>query len=185
MGVALMRSSFSPNIKERLDFSCALTDRGGEMAAQASHIPVHLGSVHVTAQHVLGAMKLSRGDVVILNDPYRGGTHLPDVTVFAPVFLAGSRSPSMGVLCRAHHADVGGATPGSMGAASDLYGEGVVIPPVRIRRGGILNQEVLDLILANTRTPEEREGDLKAQISVVDLGCRRLEQLAAERPSTS
>lgn len=180
MGVALMRGAFSPNIKERLDFSCALTGRDGGMAAQASHIPVHLGSTHVTARHVLREMRLDRGDVVILNDPWRGGTHLPDVTLFAPVFLRGVRGPAMGVLARAHHADVGGGTPGSMGPATDVHGEGIVLPPVKLFRRGREEADVRNIFLANSRTPLERAGDLLAQASAVRLGVARLGELARE-----
>ena len=104
MGAVLRRAAFSPNIKERLDFSCALTGPEGDMAAQASHIPVHLGSVHVTGRHLLANVELHPGDLVLLNDPYRGGTHLPDVTLFAPVYAPGRKLPCMGVMCRAHHA---------------------------------------------------------------------------------
>ena len=182
MGVLLRRSAFSPNIKERLDFSCALAGPDGDLAAQASHIPVHLGSVHVTGSHLLEHVEMQPGDLVLLNDPYRGGTHLPDVTVYAPVFLEGGArtKPTMGVLCRAHHADVGGAWPGSMGPVRDVHGEGLIIPPVRLVRSGHLDEDVLAMVLANTRTPDERRGDLLAQVATVELGRKRLEELAEE-----
>ncbi|MAG58728.1 MAG: 5-oxoprolinase [Planctomycetes bacterium] len=180
MGVVLMRAAFSPNIKERLDFSCALTGPDGDMAAQASHIPVHLGSVHVTGRHLLERVDLKPGDLVLLNDPYRGGTHLPDVTLFAPVFLAGVKGPALGAMVRAHHADIGGGWPGSMGPATDLYGEGLVIPPVRLVREGVIDDDVLQMVLANTRTPDERRGDLLAQKSAVERGRDRLKGLAEE-----
>jgi len=181
MGVVLTRAAFSPNIKERLDFSCALTGPDGDMAAQASHIPVHLGSVHVTGRHVLSEVALLPGDMVLLNDPWRGGTHLPDITLFAPVFVRGVKGPAMGVMVRAHHADVGGAWPGSMGPAIDVHGEGLVIPPIRLIREGVMDQDVLDLVLANSRTPEERLGDLLAQRAAVERGRARIEELAVEQ----
>ena len=179
MGIRLKESSFSPNIKERLDFSCALTGPDGRMVAQASHIPVHLGSTHITARLLLSEMDLSPGDVVLLNDPWRGGTHLPDITAFAPVFLEGEETPSFGALVRAHHADVGGASPGSMGDARDVFGEGLVIPPVRLVRRGQWDQDLLQMVLANTRTPEERRGDLLAQVAAAVYGCTRVQELGA------
>ena len=180
MGAVLRRAAFSPNIKERLDFSCALTGPEGDMAAQASHIPVHLGSVHVTGRHLLANVELHPGDLVLLNDPYRGGTHLPDVTLFAPVYAPGRKLPCMGVMCRAHHADVGGAWPGSMGPVHDLHGEGLVIPPVRLVREGCMDEDLLAMVLANTRTPDERRGDLLAQAAAVELGRDRLGGLFEE-----
>src|SRR5690606_9997929 len=149
-------SSFSPNIKERLDFSCALTGPTGRMVAQASHIPVHLGSTHLTAGLLLKEVPMKPQDVILLNDPWRGGTHLPDITAFAPVFFPGDKTPSFGVMIRAHHADIGGASPGSMGNAYDVYGEGLVIPPVRLVREGEWDPDVTSMILSNTRTPHER-----------------------------
>ena len=177
MGVRLRLSAYSPNIKERLDHSCALTGPDGRMVAQASHIPVHLGSAHITAQHLMSEIAMSPGDVIILNDPWRGGTHLPDITMFAPVFVKRRKQPLMGVLVRAHHADVGGATAGSMGPARDVHGEGLVIPPVKLLQGGTWNDDVLAMVLANTRTPEERLGDLRAQVAAIQLGLERVEDL--------
>ncbi|MEE2713409.1 MAG: hydantoinase B/oxoprolinase family protein [Planctomycetota bacterium] len=177
MGVLLRRSAFSPNIKERLDFSCALTGSQGDMAAQASHIPVHLGSVHVTGRHLLERVDMRPGDLILLNDPYKGGTHLPDVTVFAPVFVPRRRGMMMGVMCRAHHADIGGAWPGSMGPVNDVHGEGLIIPPVRLVREGEMDEDILAMVLANTRTPDERRGDLLAQAAAVELGRRRVLEL--------
>lgn len=174
MGIVLRRTAFSINIKERLDFSCAVTGREGALVAQASHIPVHLGSAHLTAAMLMERLTLARGDVVLVNDPWAGGTHLPDITLFAPVFALGGAEPAFGLLVRAHHADVGGANPGSMGPALDLFGEGLVIPPVKLVRGGVLQQEVLDIVLANTRTPEERRGDLLAQLAAIRHGEARL-----------
>ena len=179
MGVVLMRSAFSANIKERRDFSCALVGPGGRLLAQASHIPVHLGAVHPCASQILSALDLEPGDVVLVNDPWCGGTHLPDVTLFAPLFVAGE--PRLGAMVRAHHADVGGATPGSMGRAEDLFGEGIVIPPLRLVRRGEMQDEILRFFLANTRTPGERRGDLRAQLSAVELGRERLRALVDQQ----
>lgn len=178
MGVVLRQAAFSANIKERLDFSCAITDRDGYMVAQAAHIPVHLGSCHLTAGFILGHMDLYDGDVVCLNDPYRGGTHLPDVTFFMPVFLGEESTPSFGVISRAHHADIGGGVPGSMGNFDEIFKEGLIIPPVKIVAGGEVNPDVLSLILANVRTPIERQGDLMAQLASVRRGVQRIRETA-------
>lgn len=175
MGVVMQRSAYSPNIKERLDFSCALFDPGGEMVAQAAHIPVHLGSMPMSVRAALDAFDLAPGDAVILNDPYAGGTHLPDITLVTPVF-DGDRLVGIAAN-RAHHADVGGAFPGSMGIARDIAAEGVRIPPTRLYRAGKLQEEVLNLILANVRVPEERKGDLEAQIAANLKGAARLREL--------
>ena len=120
MGVTLNRTAFSPNIKERRDFSCAIFDREGEMIAQAAHIPVHLGSMPMSVKSAIGSMSWAEGDMVILNDPFKGGTHLPDVTIVAPVF-AGDRTPSFYVANRAHHADVGGMSSGSMPLSTSIF----------------------------------------------------------------
>lgn len=181
MGAALMRSSFSPNIQERRDFSCAIFDARGRMISQAAHIPVHLGSIPLCVRAALDAFELERGDVVVLNDPYRGGTHLPDVTLVTPLFFGREKRPSFLCANRAHHADIGGAWPGSMSPAFDLHGEGLVIPPMRLYRRGRLDRALLDLLLANMRVPREREGDLLAQVSANRIGIGRLEQLAAEQ----
>jgi N-methylhydantoinase B len=183
MGVALCRSAFSPNIKERRDFSCALFDASGNLVAQAAHIPVHLGSTALSVQAAIGAVEMDRGDVVILNDPYAGGTHLPDVTVVAPVFLSHRRRPFGYVANRAHHADIGGAAPGSMGLATEVYQEGFRIPPVRLVRRGMLQGDVLGLFLANTRVTDERRGDLLAQLAALRLGDARLRELAGREGS--
>ncbi|MBK8178293.1 MAG: hydantoinase B/oxoprolinase family protein [Planctomycetes bacterium] len=181
MGAALMRSSFSPNIQERRDFSCALFDGEGRMLSQAAHIPIHLGSIPLCVRAVLQRFTLERGDVVVLNDPYRGGTHLPDVTLVTPVFLSRSARPQFLCANRAHHADIGGAWPGSMSPAYDVHGEGLVIPPTRLMRRGELVREVHELLLANMRVPREREGDLLAQISANRIGAERLGALAHEQ----
>lgn len=179
MGAVLMRSAVSPNVKERLDFSAAITDGRGRMVAQASHIPVHLGSAHLTAQGLLSSMKLRPGDAVVLNDPFRGGTHLPDVTIFVPVFAGATAAPRFGIILRAHHADIGGASPGSMGPAADIHAEGLVIPPVRLVKGGILDGEILSLLLANVRGAAERKADLLAQLGAARRGAERLAALVA------
>lgn len=188
MGVVLRRSSYSPNIKERRDFSCALFDPQGQMVAQAAHIPVHLGSMPLSVQAALahfgveGRPPLLPGDAVLLNDPYRGGTHLPDITLVTPVFQTseGDQPAQLVgfVASRAHHADVGGMTPGSMPVAREIYQEGLIIPPVRLLRAGEIDQDVLALVLANVRTPQERLGDLWAQVAANRRGAERLLSLA-------
>jgi N-methylhydantoinase B len=175
MGVALCRSAFSPNIKERRDFSCALFDAEGEMIAQAAHIPVHLGSTPLSVRAAIEGRPMRRGDVVVLNDPYAGGTHLPDVTVVAPIDLGARR---VGYAAnRAHHADIGGMSPGSMPLAAEIHQEGFRLPPVHLVRGGRLQDDVVDLFLANTRVVEERRGDLLAQLAALRLGGNRLAEL--------
>ena len=115
MGAALRRTAFSPNIKERRDYSCALFDGDGEVIAMGDHMPVHLGSMSMSVRAALDTFSLARGDVAMLNDPFRGGTHLPDITTVAPVFIGREKRPAFFVASRAHHADVGGTYPGSMG----------------------------------------------------------------------
>ncbi len=178
MGVVLQRTGFSPNIKERLDFSCAVFDENAEMVAQAAHIPVHLGSMPLSVKSAIENVSMKRSDVVILNDPYRGGTHLPDVTMVAPVFLEEDR-PSFYVANRAHHADVGGYMPSSMPLSTSIYQEGVIIPPVKLVSEGEPARDILRLILANVRTPDEREGDVSAQLAACETGIRRLAELHA------
>ncbi|PKB77993.1 MAG: 5-oxoprolinase [SAR202 cluster bacterium Io17-Chloro-G9] len=181
MGVALQRTSYSPNIKERRDYSCAVFDPEGQMVAQAAHVPVHLGAMPASVQAALETFPkgLNPGDVVILNDPYLGGTHLPDITLVAPVYLEeeGARSLVGFVSNRGHHADVGGMTPGSLPLSTELYQEGTIIPPIKLARRGRINQEVLQLICRNSRTPEERRGDLAAQIAAIRVGERRLREV--------
>ena len=199
MGTVLRKASYSPNIKERRDFSCALFDAQGRMIAQAAHIPVHLGSMPLSVLEGIETFRLSEdpkglqpGDVIILNDPFRGGTHLPDITMVSPVFLppsvsppisggnGGSRRGAIGfVASRAHHADVGGITPGSMPLAREIYQEGLIIPPIKLIQAGKLDQGVFDLILANVRTPQERSGDLWAQVAANQRGAERLVELVA------
>ena len=203
MGTALRRTSFSPNIKERRDYSCAVFDQDGRVIAQGDHMPVHLGSMPMAVAAALREVEIGPGDVVALNDPFAGGTHLPDVTLVAGVFeqSAGSRQQTAGkksrsapaarrlppasclffVANRAHHADIGGATPGSMGLATDIYGEGVRIPPIRIVRRGDLCKDVMKLILANVRSSNERRADFEAQIGSLKTGATRLLEIVERR----
>lgn len=177
MGAALVRSAFSPNITERRDCSCALFDGRGTMIAQAAHVPVHLGSTPLSVEVAIREIDFEPGDVVILNDPFRGGTHLPDITAISAVFLGTGKKPSYYVANRAHHADVGGMTPGSMGPSTEIFQEGLRLPPVRLVRRGAMQHELLDLVLANVRTPDERFGDLSAQIAANRTGEARLVEL--------
>lgn len=187
MGAALRRTAFSPNIKERRDYSCAVFDGSGQVIAMGDHMPVHLGSMPMSVAAAIDAGPMDVGDIVMLNDPFRGGTHLPDITLVAPAFVGknrrasdarGPRSrhsrPDFYVASRAHHADVGGAFPGSMGLCREIYQEGVRIPPVKLMRCGEMNREVLAMLLNNVRTPDEREGDLGAQIAACHTGIERL-----------
>lgn len=180
MGVTLCRTGFSPNIKERLDYSCAIYDARGETIAQADHIPVHLGAMPLSVRAAIEHAPMGPGDMVVLNDPFRGGTHLPDITLVAPVYLARGRTPAFYVANRAHHSDVGGMSPGSMPLAREVYQEGLIIPPVTLVRRGSLVPDVLAMILANVRTPDEREGDLTAQIASNRVAERRLLQAVAK-----
>ena len=162
-GARLQRSAISPNIRERADFSVAVFDADGELVAQAAHIPVHLGSAGDAVAAVRAQFALRPGDVALLNDPYAGGTHLPDVTMVAPVFVRGSERPEWYVVNRAHHADIGGSAPGSMAIAADLHAEGLVLPPVLLRARGVLQQDLLRLFARNVRGAAERLVDLQAQ----------------------
>jgi len=155
MGVTLCRTSFSPNIKERRDYSCAVFDSAGRMVAQGEHMPVHLGSMPLSVEAAIAYSRMEPGDVVALNDPFRGGTHLPDITLVQPVYMRNAASPDFYVANRAHHADVGGITPGSMPLSRSIYQEGIRIPPLKLVRRGEIVRDVLDLILANVRTPVE------------------------------
>src|SRR5580692_1023667 len=212
MGATLRRTAFSPNIKERRDYSCAVFDGDGEVIAMGDHMPVHLGSMPMSVRAAIAACELSGGmqpgDVVMLNDPFRGGTHLPDITLVAPVFVMegvmerekpigrrprgrlhapnlrgrgarGPTSPDFYVASRAHHADVGGAYPGSMGLCREIYQEGVRLPPVKLMSAGKMQLDVLALLLNNVRTPEEREGDLGAQLAACHTGAERLREVCA------
>ncbi|MBV9017720.1 MAG: hydantoinase B/oxoprolinase family protein [Alphaproteobacteria bacterium] len=179
MGAVLKRTSFSPNIKERMDASCAVFDARAQLVAQAEHVPVHLGSMLRSVEKTVAAAGgLDDGDVVIVNDPFTNGSHLPDITVVAPVYAEGRHIAY--VATRAHHADVGGMEPGSMpGNSHEIYQEGLVIPAVKLYRRGELQDDVMRLILANVRTPEERRGDLNAQLASLHIGERRIRELAA------
>lgn len=230
MGIALRRTAHSPNIKERRDYSCAVFDASGRVVAQGDHMPVHLGSMPMAVRAALEETEVSPGDVVVLNDPYAGGTHLPDVTLVMGVYMGGkgqrgrgkeevgrgkgeggrgeesSRpsdrrtpapssfsnhpfplspfplpliSPLFFVANRAHHADIGGASPGSMGVAADIYGEGMRIPPVHLVRGGRVNEDVMRLLMANVRASDERRADFEAQVGSLRTGAARLLEIVA------
>ena len=178
MGAVLGRTALSPNIKERKDFSCALFNAKGETFAQGSHIPVHLGAMPLSVQASLKTVSFENGDLVILNDPYQGGTHLPDITCISPVFV--ENKLTFFVANRAHHSDVGGMSPGSMPLASEVFQEGLIIPPVKLVRKGNLDEDILNLILSNVRTPEERKGDILAQIAANNTGKQRLNETATK-----
>ena len=174
MGVALQRTAFSPNIKERRDYSSAIFSHDGSLIAMGDDMPVHLGSMPMSVRAVLDELQLEAGDVAILNDPYRGGTHLPDITMVAPVLVRGRKQAAFYVANRAHHADVGGMYPGSMGLCREIAQEGLRIPPLKLMRSGQLDQQLLSLILNNVRTPREREGDLTAQLGACRIGVERM-----------
>jgi N-methylhydantoinase B len=180
MGASLRRTALSPNIKERRDYSCAVFDGHGRVIAMGDHMPVHLGSMPMSVKAAIDAIAFAPGDIAILNDPYAGGTHLPDITMVLGVFCADQGAPVFYVANRAHHADVGGKFAGSMGPATTIDEEGVRISPVRIVRGGTIDCEVLDGILRKVRTPWEREGDLAAQIGACRVGEQRMLQLVAK-----
>ena len=181
MGAVLVRGAYSSNIKERRDCSTALFDAGGRMVAQAAHIPVHLGALPEAVQAVI-AREPQPGDVFVLNDPFRGGSHLPDVTLVSTLVLG--EQPAGFAVTRAHHSDIGGKSPGSMPSDSrSIFEEGLVIPPVRLVRGGRVAEDVLELILANVRTPGIRRGDLRAQLAANQIAQVRIAELAA-RPAT-
>jgi N-methylhydantoinase B len=181
MGSVLRRTAFSPNIKDRLDFSCALFDAKGELCAQAAHIPVHLGSMAFALADIVNRFDWHEGDVVILNDPFLGGTHLPDVTVLAPVFAESALAGF--VVNRAHHANIGSDSPGSMPNSSSLEEEGLVISPQYLYQQGKLNQELATLLRTleqkQTDTNEDIGGDFAAQISALYTGRQRLQELIA------
>lgn len=175
MGAVLRRAAFSPNIKDRLDFSCAVFDADGGLCAQAAHIPVHLGSMAYAMADIVSGRDWSPGDQVIVNDPYLGGTHLPDVTLIAPVFSKGKLAGF--VANRAHHADIGSETPGSMPLSGTLEEEGMVIPPTFLVRGGERDAALLGELVGRTRNAAGSRGDLSAQLSANDVGARRLKEL--------
>ncbi len=197
MGAALRRTAFSPNIKERRDYSCAVFDAGGQVIAMGDHMPVHLGSMPMSVRAAIDRLELAPGDVAMLNDPFAGGTHLPDITLVAPFYhsvpsspfsvggkakkrrTAHGRRPDFYLAARAHHADIGGMHAGSMGLCREIYQEGLRLPPVKLVRGGELDRDVLALVLSNVRTPREREGDLGAQIAACHTGAIRLRETCA------
>ncbi|MBI3968799.1 MAG: hydantoinase B/oxoprolinase family protein [Chloroflexi bacterium] len=176
MGVALVRTSYSPNIKERRDSSCAVFDGSGRLVAQAAHIPVHLGAMPFSVRAAIQRYTLEPGDAVILNDPFLGGTHLPDITIVSPVYISDEpgAKPFGYVASRAHHADVGGMTPGSIPMSTELYQEGIIIPPVKLVERGVIHEGILELICRNSRMPDERRGDLSAQLAAHRVGEARL-----------
>ncbi|GGN09050.1 hydantoinase B/oxoprolinase family protein [Halarchaeum nitratireducens] len=178
MGQVLIRGAYSPNIKEREDCSTALFDADGRLVAQAEHIPVHLGAMPRAVEAVRD-YDPAPGDVYVLNDPFEGGTHLPDVTMVSPIGIGGE---VMGyAVSRAHHADVGGMTPGSMPAgAREIFQEGLRLPPTRLVEGGEVVEDVMDLLLANVRNPGERRADFRAQIAANDRAEERLAELVAD-----
>jgi N-methylhydantoinase B len=200
MGASLRRASFSPNIKERRDYSCALFDDRGVAVALGDHMPVHLGAMPMSVEAALDELgTLAPGDVVILNDPFRGGTHLPDITLISALYSGGAipgndtATHSGGekgepvllgyVASRAHHSDVGGMSPGSMPLAREIYQEGLRIPPVRLYREGTRNEDLWQTLLANVRTPVERAGDLDAQLAALHTGATRLLEMVDRRGS--
>lgn len=191
MGVTLGRSAYSPNIKERKDYSCAYFDAQGRLIAQAAHIPVHLGAMPASVRAAIEQFhEFEPGDVILLNDPYLGGSHLPDLTLIKPIFIAQDPDGQEGKLCgfvasRAHHADVGGMSPGSMPMSREIYQEGLIIPPVKLFKHGLLNEDLLRLVFRNVRTPWERRGDLDAQTAAADIGERRIQEMIVRYGSRS
>jgi N-methylhydantoinase B len=163
MGATLQKSAFSPNIRDRLDYSCAIFDAAGELCAQAAHIPVHLGSMAFAMRDVVSLVNWSSGDMIVLNDPYKGGTHLPDVTLIAPVFV-GVKLIGF-VANRAHHADIGAESPGSMPLSSSLFEEGLIIEPTFIVKNHEIEQDYFAVLMKNMRNKEESSGDFIAQIA--------------------
>jgi N-methylhydantoinase B len=181
MGAALKRASFSPNIKERRDYSCALFNPEAAAVSLGDHMPVHLGAMPMSVEAALSELgALAPGDVVCLNDPFKGGTHLPDITLISAIHSSNGRLLGY-VASRAHHSDVGGSTPGSMPLAREIYEEGVRIPPVRLYKEGTRNEDLWITILANVRTPDERGGDLDAQLAALHTGTTRLLEIAERR----
>jgi N-methylhydantoinase B len=180
MGAALRRTAISPNIKERRDYSCALFDSERRVIAMGDHMPVHLGSMPMSVQAAVDALTLGPGDIAMLNDPYAGGTHLPDITLVLPIFLEGETKPAFFAATRAHHSDVGGMFAGSMGPAREICQEGIRIPPVRLFVAGESNRDVLQLLLHNVRTPQEREGDLAAQVGSCKVGEQRMREVVGK-----
>ena len=178
MGAVLQRAAFSPNIRDRLDFSCAIFDVSGQLCAQAAHIPVHLGSMAYAMADIVRRIDWQPGDMVIVNDPYLGGTHLPDVTVIAPLYIDGD---CLGFVAnRAHHADIGAESPGSMPISGSLDEEGLVLAPTKLVSGGQLENDLLDSIVARVRSGTAGRGDFAAQISANRAGLARLTELVEQ-----
>jgi len=175
MGAALQRAAFSPNIRDRLDYSCAVFDASGELCAQAAHIPVHLGSMAFAMRGIVRGVDWQDGDMIILNDPYMGGTHLPDVTVIAPVYV--DKKIHGFVANRAHHADIGAENPGSMPLSTSLGEEGLVIKPQKLVEYDQINEMRMDRLMASMRNPAESKGDFSAQIAANRRGLNRLREL--------
>ena len=178
MKIVLAKTAYSPLLKLAGDYSCGIFDVYGNMVAQGPDIPIHLGSMPPTVRAILStAGNVAPGDVFVHNDPYFGGSHLPDVNVVAPIYL--NEEVLLGYTCvRAHWPDIGSASPGSYGATSEIYGEGLRLPGVRLYSAGVLNQDIDSIIFANVRTPEERRGDLRAQIAANRRGSLRIQELA-------
>jgi N-methylhydantoinase B len=177
MKIVLAKTAYSPLLKVAGDYSCGIFDAGGNMVAQGPDLPIHLGSMPDAVRAVIAAFPtVDPGDVFIHNDPYHGGSHLPDVNVVAPAFL-GNRLLGFGCV-RAHWPDIGSATPGSYGAVTEIYGEGLRLPPVRLYKNGEPDPDIERIIFANVRTPAERQGDLRAQVAANRRGALRLEALA-------
>ena len=183
MGASLRRAAFSPNVKERRDYSCALFSPDGRAVALGDHMPVHLGAMPRSVEAALDHLgPLAPGDVAVVNDPFRGGTHLPDITTISSVPDPQDPETVLGyVAARAHHSDVGGMAPGSMPLAREIFQEGLRIPPVRLYERGTLNRGLWETILANVRTPAERAGDLDAQLAALHTGSTRLRDIARGR----
>ncbi|HDS30264.1 MAG TPA: hydantoinase B/oxoprolinase family protein, partial [Firmicutes bacterium] len=180
-GEALRHGAFSQNIKERRDFSCALFERHGHLVMGAAHIPVHLGSMDTACKAALEAVEMKPGDAVVLNDPFHGGTHLPDITIIFPAFISNGAEPDFLVGVRAHHADVGGIAPGSLPLSTELSQEGIVIPPTLIVRDGKVIDKTINMIALHSRQPSERAGDLRAQLASGTVALKRLGELAHSR----
>lgn len=178
MGIVLSRAAFSSNIKERKDFSCAIFDNQGELVAQAAHIPVHLGAMPETVKYCLQVHDFKELDEIIINDPFHGGSHLPDITLIKPVFLDGELL--FYTATRAHHADVGGVSPGSMGNCTCIEDEGVQIPPTLLKIQGRTNHAFLQTFMHQVRNPAERSADLKAQSASLARGALRLLEIIAK-----
>ncbi|WP_373509911.1 hydantoinase B/oxoprolinase family protein [Thiocapsa sp.] len=183
MGLVLRQAAFSTNIRDRLDFSSAVFDRNGRLGAQAAHIPVHLGSMAYAMADIVGALDWAEGDMVVLNDPFLGGTHLPDVTLVAPLFAEGRLVAF--VANRAHHADIGASVPGSMPVSRTLDEEGLIIPPCRLVRQGEIDQPLLARVLGATGNPDDSRGDFFAQIGANRAGLARLASLIEGRGVTA